>query len=180
LNGSDEVSREFVVARCDAPPVLEPTEHALDQVSALVQRSVEGMAALAGRVVGDDGCGPAPEQEVAQIISIISSIGGTYARRRQGCQQGDGDGRIAALARRHFEGDGSAEAVADSMDFRAPAATRAADGLRICPPFPPAAARCALAVVESMAWKSSSGETEHNASNSFCQTLRRDQRFQRL
>lgn len=109
------------------------------------------MAALAGRVVGNDGYGSAPEQEVAQTIGVIGGVGRTYARRRQGCEQGNGDRRIATLAWCHFEGDGSAEAIADGMDFRAPAAARAADGLRIRPPFPPAAARCALAVVESMA-----------------------------
>ena len=110
------------------------------------------MVTFAGRVVGDDGYGSAPEQEVSQTIGIIiGGIGRTYARRRQGCQQGDGDRSIATLARRHFEGNGSAEAVADGVDFRASATARAADGLRIRPPFPPAAARCALAVVESMA-----------------------------
>jgi hypothetical protein len=55
------------------------------------------------------------------------------------------------LAGRHFERDGPAGTVADRMDLCGSATARTADRLRIRPPFPPAAERCALAVVESMA-----------------------------
>ena len=49
----------------NAAPVLEPTEHALDEIALLVDVGIEGMEALAGRVVGDHRLGPALAQELA-------------------------------------------------------------------------------------------------------------------
>jgi hypothetical protein len=50
------------------------------------------------------------------------------------------------------------------VDFRRPPAARAANRLRFGPAFPPAAERCALAVVLSMAW-TSPGSALASASN---------------
>jgi hypothetical protein len=55
------------------------------------------------------------------------------------------------MAGRHFDGDGTSMRVDDGVDFRRAAPARAANRLRLGPPFPPAAERCALAVVLSMA-----------------------------
>src|SRR5580704_436623 len=64
-DGGCKVSGQLVVASGDAAPVLEPTEHALYDIAALVDVGVEGMEALAGRVVGDHRLGPALAQELA-------------------------------------------------------------------------------------------------------------------
>jgi hypothetical protein len=49
----------------DVPPVVEPTEHALDEIALLVGVDIEGMEALAGRVVEDHRLGTARAQELA-------------------------------------------------------------------------------------------------------------------
>jgi len=48
--------------------------------------------------------------------------------------------------------DDPPQIVCYGVDFRPTPAARAPDGLGQSPPFPPAAARCALAVVLSIAW----------------------------
>jgi hypothetical protein len=55
------------------------------------------------------------------------------------------------MAGRHFDGDGASARIGDDVDFGRAAAARATNRLRLGPPFPPAAERCALAVVLSMA-----------------------------
>jgi len=64
-DGGSEVGGQLIVASGDAAPVLEPTEHALDEIAPLVDVGIEGMEALAGRVVGDYRLGPALAQELA-------------------------------------------------------------------------------------------------------------------
>jgi hypothetical protein len=60
------------------------------------------------------------------------------------------DGCVAALAGGYFERDGTTATIDNSMDFCRSPAARAADRLELGPPFPPAAERCALAVVLSI------------------------------
>jgi hypothetical protein len=55
------------------------------------------------------------------------------------------------MAGRHFDGDRASALVNNGVDFRRAAAARTTDRLRLGPPFPAAAERCALAVVLSMA-----------------------------
>lgn len=174
-----EVSRELVVAGRDATPVLEATEGAFDHVSLLVGVSVEWVDALARGVVGDNGQRPALDQELAQSVAVVGSISGASAARRQLTEKLRGGSNIAKLALRHFDRDRTSERVADCMDLGCASAAGTADSLRFRPPFPPAAERCALAVVESILWKASS-ETSRRASNNRRQTARRDHRFQRL
>jgi hypothetical protein len=108
------------------------------------------MKALAGRVVGNDGPGAALDQELPEGIAIVGGVGGAQARRRQRVEQGASDGCVAALAGCYFEREGTAAAIDNSMDFCRSPAARAADRLVVGPPFPPAAERCALAVVLSI------------------------------
>ncbi len=66
LDTRHEVSRELVIAFCDAPPILEPAEHAFHQVSPFVDASVEGMDACARGVVRNNRDGSARAEELAQ------------------------------------------------------------------------------------------------------------------
>ncbi len=113
---------------------------------------IEGVEALAGWVVGDHRLGSAFDQELAQAVAVIGCVGGAQARRRQWAQQRQSGPEIAELTRGYFEGDGPPAAIDNGVDFGRPAAPRAANRLRLGPPFPPAAERCALAVVLSMIW----------------------------
>ena len=55
------------------------------------------------------------------------------------------------LAGRHDEGQGPAKGVGYGMNLSRPSAARSPDGLGEVPPFAPAAERCALTWVESIA-----------------------------
>ena len=145
-----EISCELVVAGRDAVPVLEAVEGSLDQISSFVGSPIEGVETLTRRIVGNDGQRPALMQELAEGIAVVGRVGGTPAAWRKLSEQLSGCSNIPALSRRHLDGDGAPERVADGVDLGRAPAVGAADSLRFRPPFPPAAERCALAVVESM------------------------------
>ena len=105
---------------------------------------------LAGRVVGNDRLGAALDQEQPEPIAVIGGICCAQTGWRQWFQEAAGDGCVAALAGSYFERDGTAATIDNSMDFCRSPAARAADRLEVGPPFPPAAERCALAVVLSI------------------------------
>jgi hypothetical protein len=142
---------ELVVAGCDAPPIFKAAKHAFDEIALAVSDLVEGMMSFTGWVVRDDGDSPALFEEATQPIAVVSGVGGQAGARRNSADQRCRHPDIAQIAGRHFDGDGASAFVNNGVDFRRAAAARAADRLRLGPPFPPAAERCALAVVLSMA-----------------------------
>lgn len=105
---------------------------------------------LSGRVVWNDRAGAALDQEQPQSIAVIGGVGGAQASGRQRFEQGLSDRCVAALARGYLEREGTAITIDNSMDFCRSPAARAADRLEVGPPFPPAAERCAFAVVLSI------------------------------
>jgi hypothetical protein len=149
-DGGGEVGGELVVAGGDAAPILKPAEHALDQIAQFVSLWIERMDMFAGGIVGNDWSGAALDQEQPKRVTVIGSVCGTQTARRQWFDEAAGDRRIAALARGYLERQGTAATIDNSMDFCRSPAARAADRLDIGPPFPPAAERCALAVVLSI------------------------------
>ena len=146
-----EVSCELVIASCDASPILEAAEHAFDKIAATIGDLIEGMKSFASWVVRNDGDSPALFEEATQAIAVVSGIAGQAAARWNSADQGCRDSNVAKMAGRHFNGDGASALINNSVDFRRAAAARATNRLRLGPPFPPAAERCALAVVLSMA-----------------------------
>ena len=108
------------------------------------------MEVLTGGIVWDDRPGAAFDQKQPEPIAVVSGIGGAQTAWWQRFQKAAGDGCIAALAGTYVERDGTAATVDNSMDFCRSPAARAADRLELGPPFPPAAERCALAVVLSI------------------------------
>ena len=133
------------------------------------------MKALAGRLIGNDRLGAALDQKQPEPITVIGGIGRAQTAWRQRFEQAAGDGCIAALAGGYFERDGTTATIDNSMDFCRSPATRAADRLELGPPFPPAAERCALAVVLSIIWMPP-GSGVASAANSCRQIPRRAQR----
>ena len=174
-----EVYCELVVSGGDAPPILQAAEGSFDDVSALVSLSVEWLDMFSRWIVGDHRLGTALNKEGAQSIAVIGGVGGAQAAGWQGCEQGNGNGRVAPLPRRYLERERTAATVDNSMDFCRSAASRAADRLIIRPPFPPAADRWALAVVLSIMWISRSLVCTR-ASNKRRHIPRADQRWKRL
>ena len=109
---------------------------------------------LSGRIVGNNGLGTAFDEEASKCVAVVCCVCGEQQTWRQWRDEICGNGRVATLARRYLERDGAAATVDNSMDFCRSPAARAADRLDIGPPFPPAAERCALAVVLSIMWMS--------------------------
>ena len=173
--GCGEIDGEFVVSGCDSAEVLEPAEHAFDPIALSVGDGIEGVTVFPGWIVRDDRSGSAFGQELAQPVAVVGCIGRAQPPRRQRRQECDGGPHVAKLARRYFEGDGASGAIDDGVDFCRAPASRPANRLRRRPPFPPAAERCALAVVLSIICMSS-GVTVTRARNSRCHTPRPDQR----
>ena len=150
-DGGGEIGCELVVAGCDAPPIFEAAEHAFDEIALTIGDLIEGMMFFPSWVVRDDWNSPALSQEAPQPIAVVSCVRGQAPARRNSADQGCRNPNIAEMAGRHFDGDGASVRVDDGMDFRRAATARATNRLRLGPPFPPAAERCALAVVLSMA-----------------------------
>jgi hypothetical protein len=109
------------------------------------------MMSLAGRIVRDDRNRAAVEKKATQTIAVVGCVGGRAPAWRNAADQHGRNTNVAEMARRHFNGDRASARVDDGVDFRGAPAARAANRLRLRPPFPPAAERWALAVVLSMA-----------------------------
>jgi hypothetical protein len=116
------VAGELVVSGGDAAPVLEAAEGPLDQVAAPVGDGVEGVAALAGRVVGDDRQGTTVDQPAAQRIAVIGGVGDAEPGGWQGGEQRRGGRGVAGLSGGQREGERPAEAVDDGVDLGRPTA----------------------------------------------------------
>lgn len=109
------------------------------------------MGVLAGRIGRDDRIGSALAEPVAQLIGVIGAIRNQPGRGNDEVEKIACALQIVGIAWRQSEGDGPAARIGQGVDLgRAPAA-RAADGVRECPPFAPAAERWALMWVLSTA-----------------------------
>ena len=84
----------FVIARCDAPEVLESAEHAFDEIAQLVGLRIVGMRMLAGRVWRDDSFDREP---VAQASCVVGAIGQQATRQPGGGQEFLGASEIVAV-----------------------------------------------------------------------------------
>lgn len=150
-DGGSEVDCELVVSGGDAAPILETTEHSLDDVAAAVELRVEGAGVLSRRIIRNDRECAALDEVLAKTARVIGAVGGERPCGGGLGEENERSADISELSGCHLEGDETALRVADGVDFgRAPPAG-AADPLFILPPFPPAAERWALAVVESSA-----------------------------
>jgi hypothetical protein len=145
------VAGELVVAGGDASEVLEPAEHALDAIALAVEGAVvrDGRGAAAGR--WDDGAGAALGQPAAQGVGVIGTIGQEMAERAGRRDQGHSHGAVIDVAGAEPQDPRPAGIVGQGVDFGGAAAAGAADRLGEVPPFAPAAERCALMWVASIA-----------------------------
>lgn len=149
MEGGKGISGEFVVSCCEASEVLKAAEAALDNVATFVGLFVEAMQMDTVGLVGNDGLCTALDDFGTQIVAIVGFIGEQPAHSR-----GQGEDirccrNVGSLTGREMESMGSAERIAQRMDFGRAAPARAADRLRAFPPFPPLAERCALTDVLS-------------------------------
>jgi hypothetical protein len=142
--GCDEVLGKSIVSGCNAPPVLQPAEHALDQIASAVSLAVERTGSFSAGARGDNRLDAAFSEQGAEGVGIVGLVSEQPARRLDRGKDRRCNGDVGCVARRQDEGERAAESVSQSVDLaRAPAA-RAADRLRCFPFLPPPAERWAL------------------------------------
>jgi hypothetical protein len=155
---------EAVVSGCDAPEVFQPAEDALDGVATAVERGAE--AALAAPVCLRRDVSSGHLRFVLRTPSVLgTAAGASIAPQKRSASKARSaitrapsanslDRRLAAaevgcVATGEVERDRLAGLVCRGVDLAGPAAARPPDGLRVLPPFPPEALRCAFASVAS-------------------------------
>ena len=83
-------------------------------------------------------------EPLSEVIGVITLVGDKALHRLDRCQQLRRDGDVADIARRQHQHRRPAQKVYYGMDFRCLPTARGTNGLRLRPPFPPWAERCAL------------------------------------
>ena len=78
-----EVDCKLVVTSCDAAPILEAAEHALDEVASLIGLWVEGLEVLSGGIVGNDGLRAAFDQKLPESVAVVGRISGAEPGGRE-------------------------------------------------------------------------------------------------
>jgi hypothetical protein len=177
--GGKEVAGEFIVARCDAPPVLDAAEIVFDPVASTVEAL--GTVGFLGCIAaaGDDRQGAFVLDLVAHFLAIVSLIGGDGERRSGRVEHLADDLAVMHLSARHREVQRAAFAVDDRVNLRRAAAAADPDRLIALPPFAPLAARCAFTIVLSIRCRLSR-DFAANVSKIRFHIPRRDHRLKRL
>jgi len=99
---------------------------------------------FAGGIWWNDGFAAALCQPRAKPPGVIGAVCEEAAWRWNARQQLGHACQIMRLARRQAQRNGPSACVGQGMNLGRPSAARASDRLRIFPPFPPEAERCAL------------------------------------
>jgi hypothetical protein len=165
MDRGQKVASEFVVSSGDAPKILEPAEAALNDVASFVGALIEAVDDYSVGFVRDDGGRAAANDLGAETVAVIAFVSDESAHRRSQRQNGRRGGNVCVLAGREMKYAGPAIRIAQRVDFRGASAAGAADRLRMLPPFPPLAERCALIEVESSDNVTESGPQLTKASN---------------
>ena len=140
-----------VVSGCDAAPVLEASEHALDEVAAFVEALVVVDGLLAVVSARDAGLDVLLCERLAEPVTIVASVGDQPVGLRQGRQHGCGAAIVADLALGQQQYQRFAIAVADRVQLRIQAALGAPDTAGKAPFLSRlAAVRCAFRWVASI------------------------------
>lgn len=141
MDCGEEVGGELVVARGNAPEILEAAEAPFDDVTATIGLFVEAMDTDSIGFVRDYGFGAALGDLRTQVIAIVAFVGKQSAHIRCERQNVGRSSNVSILARRQMKNDRPAKRIAQPMDFGRAPTTGAADRLIAFPPFPPEAQR---------------------------------------
>jgi len=71
VDGSQEVSGKFVVARCETPEILEPAKTTLDDIAPFVGTFAEAVESHPVGFVRNDGLGAASDDFGAKAVAIV-------------------------------------------------------------------------------------------------------------
>ena len=94
-----KVAGELVVGCCDAAEILEPAEHALDQVALAVGDDIVRDDLFACRVARDDGLGSRFGDRLPQPVCVMGFVAKQAGERTGGLDQGRSERDIAGIAR---------------------------------------------------------------------------------
>jgi hypothetical protein len=134
-----------------AAPILDAAPHALDAVALFVGLLVVGDGFDAGLGRRDDSLGALSGEPSAQVIGVISAVGDEAPDRSVTVEKACRDGDVVDVSGRQDEDARAAFAIGERVELARPPAARGAERLLEGPPFPPAADRCALMCVLSIA-----------------------------
>lgn len=111
-DAGEEVGGGFVVARCDAAPILEPVEGALDDVAHLIGDRIMRRWLFAVGFGGDDGFAAIGGEIVPDIVGVIGFVAEKACWGGNARQQPPGTPDIVNLAAGQHYGVEPAELVA--------------------------------------------------------------------
>ena len=134
MDHSEKVCGALVIARCDAPEVLEFAEEALDEVSFAIKPLREAELFFAITFGGNVGGRALGLDVVADAVGVVGLVGQDDDARREFVEQSFSELAIMGLPRRQADPDREPLGVDDDVDFgREPAA--ASTETRIWTPF---------------------------------------------
>ena len=136
--------RQLVVARGDAPPILEAAEAALDDIAALIGLLVMANAFEAVGFGRNDRLYSAPLEERPKGVGVVALVGHQLSDAGDQTDAGLGDRAIGRVAGCQHERPGTAEFVDKRMNLAVMPTFGDPNGLRLGPPFPPPAQRWVL------------------------------------
>ena len=140
MDASEEVACGFLVARGDAPEVLESIEEALDEIAFAVERVVALALDFPVRLGRDDGPDRPDIERGDEAVAVVSLVTDQSLRLDlRGQMFGAGD--VMRLPAGEANRERIAQRIDDGMDLRGQSAARSADGL-ILAPFLRAPALC--------------------------------------
>lgn len=116
-DGGEEVSGELVIARGDAPEVLEAAEGILDQMAVAVSLFVIGNGPLPVAASRNDRDDRDTAEHLAQRVGIIALVGQDIAGTLEACQQDRRGLHVGDIASGQVKGEGPTHNVSQSMDF---------------------------------------------------------------
>jgi hypothetical protein len=96
------------------------------------------------RFVWNDGGCASSFEPLSKGCTVKGFVAEKFLRSLGAADQAFGNGTIMGFAARQQDGKKAAFSICDCVDFRIAPAARASNRLRLLPPFPPEAERCAL------------------------------------
>lgn len=116
------VSGKFIVACGNAAEVFEPTEHALDEVAALVGAGVVRMRMFACRIGWDDRLDATLREPITQAPGVVGAVCNEAQRARRDRQQSTCAIQVMGIAWSELESEWPTVIVGQGVDFRRAAA----------------------------------------------------------
>jgi len=99
VDGSQEVSGEFVVTSCDPPEILEPAEATLDHITPFIGALAEAVEGYPVGFIRNDGLGAAIDDVSAKAVAVVAFVANEGRHGRREFQKGRRCSNISVLAR---------------------------------------------------------------------------------